>query len=277
MATYVVTWWIAALVIALVVLLRPASAGAHAVPSDLCSPDSSCSQSIPPGETASVEAAAVTNDSRSDTLFATNSGIVLSVTDDSGAGLRIEFGTTASCRHRNSLPEVSDCSEPRGAIKLVTTPPNPGGPCQAATLAAGWNLLSGSVARLLTTNDGDLYTLSANRGAYEQIAPAQVVDATHGYWAYFAAQTAAFVGCAAPLPIDISGDTVSVTVPAGWSMIGNGLPVLDSALLTGADSAYSYDVQRGAYKQTSILPPGQGAGVYTSQQAVVVLSPVPRS
>lgn len=136
-------------------------------------------------------------------------------------------------------------------------PAGPTGPCTTVFDLAGWNLIAGPAGTVLTGVDQPLYTFQAGDVAYEAIDPGTPLQEGLGYWAYFSKPPVfSFLHPGPPVP-------PAITLPAGqYIMVGN--PLQQAVRLSGADVAYQYDAQYGAYRSDTLLPPGTGAWVYSA-------------
>lgn len=161
--------------------------------------------------------------------------------------------------------------EPSGAAAQPpagqANPTTPGVQTSATvTYAAGWNIVAGPAGTVFTQARGSLYTLQPGDSGYETLAAGASVVAGRGYWAFFpSAATVAFTGSGT------SSGTVSA--PAGqWIMVGNpgaSAPVT----VRGADVVYLWDPVANQFTQTTLLPVGRGAWVFSNNGATITVGP----
>jgi hypothetical protein len=148
-----------------------------------------------------------------------------------------------------------------GALLIVRAPlasaqtPTTATPGNSVTFATGWNLVAFPQLTDLSKVTGPMYTMQAGDTDYESIDPTQGTQTGYGYWAYFTTSTS--------VTLDTGGTFYATLAPAGsYIMVGNPSGT-SSAVVSGADTVYTYDPVNG-YNQTPILNPGQGAWVLSN-------------
>lgn len=258
-------------VIFLTVVSNGAQAGRATTPA--CPNAIPCTSSVGPGGNVTFSGFNVLVTPGGNPVTVSYDGMALTTSVGGSFGLSVDAPPAARCQPVNGLQNRVRCLAPQGEIRVTVTPPNPGvGMCSAATLPMGWNLVSGLVAAEVTTNVGPLYLYDAHDGAYRSPNSAGDFAPTAGYWVLFDEPTDVSVGCPAPPEFrPTSPASVSIPVASGWTMIGNGLPLANTAQISCADLTDIYDPQSG-YESTTTLAPGQGAWVYSIAGGMVVLT-----
>jgi hypothetical protein len=137
-------------------------------------------------------------------------------------------------------------------------PPPASGPTQ--TYAAGWNLIGVPAGTSILGQGSPFYTWQAGSSAY---GVSQVPQPGLGYWM--------FLGNPTTVTLPFTGPQAITTVlpPGQFVMVGN--PGSAAAILTGADVAFLYDPING-YQQTTQLPPGAGAWVYSATGGILTIT-----
>ncbi len=126
------------------------------------------------------------------------------------------------------------------------------------TLSSGWNLVDQSVLNALNVQTNQVYSDYWNGHSYQSTGNS-VAD---GIWVYTSNSTT--------IPITPpSSLSESTTISANtWGMVGNPYDTAVSLALQAGDVAYTYDPTSGQYSQpyssTFILPPGQGAWLFSA-------------
>ncbi|HUZ29944.1 MAG TPA: PKD domain-containing protein [Solirubrobacteraceae bacterium] len=139
-------------------------------------------------------------------------------------------------------------------------------PGMSIVVAAGWNLIGGPNATIVSGNGGSLYTYQAGDGAYEVIPNGAPLKAGEGYWVYFPTAGTTTI----PL---VSAQPTSIQAPAGqFIMIGN--PTDGNVKVSGADIVFAYSAS-GSYQQTTTIAAGMGAWAYSAHGGAVTLTPSP--
>jgi PKD domain len=132
------------------------------------------------------------------------------------------------------------------------------------TFTQGWNIVDGPSGTVITGNQGPLYTYQATDAAYEVVPSGTPLRAGEGYWAYFP------VGTSAVIPVSASASQ-SISLPAGhYVMIGN--PGDNTATVTGADYMVTFSPSSNTYVQSTTIPAGGGAWVFSFNGGTATIS-----
>jgi hypothetical protein len=131
----------------------------------------------------------------------------------------------------------------------------------SVTYQVGWNLVGGPDGTIFGT-PRDMYSLGPDDTDFvPQQGNAPIVGGL-GYWAYFSM----------PTTVTLNGpgyDGDSIDIPAGmWVLVGN--PSGNrAAVVDGADAVDIFDAATARYVESSTIPVGQGAWVYSSSDTTV--------
>jgi len=233
-----------------------------------------CTSPLVPGQPLRFPALTVLLAPGSNAVTVSYDGKVLTVSGPP-SGLQVDAPAAAQCHGVNGLSDRLRCQTPQGQIRLMVAPPNPGtGTCPTTTLPAGWNVVSGRLAAVITTNVGPVYSYSAQSGAYTSPATSSDIAVTGGYWVLYDEPARVALGCGPPIEgVQESDRTVTIAVASGWTMVGNGLPLPAASEVTAADITEIYDPPTG-YRSGTRLAAGQGAWVYAATGGVVLLTTV---
>jgi hypothetical protein len=126
-----------------------------------------------------------------------------------------------------------------------------------ATLAPGWNLVAGS--------NGTVFPSTIFAWMGEGYESTTTVAAWKGYWCKVAQQQT--------VDIVTTPGPQTLTLTAGWNLIGNPMGAPAALDLPDGGSAFAYDPVLGQYVSVLTLPPGQGAWVRANEGEEVTLTP----
>ena len=143
-------------------------------------------------------------------------------------------------------------------------------------IASGWNLISTPVNSPAIAYTGNLYNIAyaynATTGTYEEIPIADIVPG-EGYW----------VGAFADAEIEFTGVPLAEyhkTLATGWNMVGAiGIATETRGIhaSTGALSGitYCYDTDEHVYTQVSVLEPGLGYWMSSTEPCSICVNITP--
>lgn len=83
-------------------------------------------------------------------------------------------------------------------------------------------------------------------------------------WVYYPAETTVKL-----LPASFPSQPLT-TYPGTYNLVGN--PFTAPAVISGADAVYIYDATTGQYVQSTTIPAGQGAQVYSATGAAITIT-----
>lgn len=211
-------------------------------------------------------------------------GTITSLTLDFGDGATADLGNGGSGQaltpvtthtyalagtYVATLTATASDGQTNSAIRSITvlgspTPtPTPVLGGMPISYAAGWNIVAGPSATVVTGNLGPLYTFQAGNISYQTLPNGSSLTAGQGYWAFFPDTTISSIPFVGP-------QLITVTLPAGqWVMVGN--PGSTAATVSGADAVYAYATGPG-YQATATLQPGQGAWAISVNGGTVTIA-----
>ncbi|MBE0446819.1 MAG: discoidin domain-containing protein [Actinobacteria bacterium] len=127
----------------------------------------------------------------------------------------------------------------------------------SVTYPAGWNLVAVPTGNDISTNLFGSY--DPKTGGYKKVDSPTTGE---GYWAHFGQPTTV------SLTFNVI-DKFDINLESGWNMVSN--PFDRDVALPQGYTAYIYNPETRSYETTNIIPKGNGAWIYVSNQQVLIL------
>ena len=179
-------------------------------------------------------------------------------------------GACPSQAEQSNIMQCAASFEGQGNSATFTTiPPDAVQHAAEVTYPAGWNLVGGPPGTPLT-GTGPVYGYC---NSFERPAPmdceafrsgSERLSGGDALWVYYPAETTVKL-----LPASFPSQPLT-TYPGTYNLVGN--PFTAPAVISGADAVYIYDATTGQYVQSTTIPAGQGAQVYSATGAAITIT-----